>query len=270
MAIAGKFTENELDIAINHISDGLDTKIEAYLIGGLAMIKHASKISTKDVDIVFKDRSNMNLFIEATLQAGFRKHIRIESEYQGLETSAILVNDSNVRFDVFLDKVCNCLVYSDTMAQRANIVRYGENIIFYCSSIEDIFLFKSITDRPADLDDMVALIQLDLDWKVIENEIRAQPESWRWITRLYLRMIELKSSFSIVSPLLRDMQTEAEISAAIGILLAKLDDGPLKQKTAMQTLKETDDIFFQSVMDRMLGYKLVTVGENNEILRKTE
>jgi hypothetical protein len=43
-------------------------------------------------------------------------------------------------------------------------------------SFEDIFLFKAVAERPDDIGDMATLVQTDLDYDVIEDELERQVE----------------------------------------------------------------------------------------------
>ncbi|MDO9537945.1 MAG: hypothetical protein Q7J68_06465, partial [Thermoplasmata archaeon] len=67
MAEKTKFEEGHLDKAMLAISENLVAPVEAFLVGGCAMIKHNAKISTKDVDIVFLKPEMARQFIDAAL-----------------------------------------------------------------------------------------------------------------------------------------------------------------------------------------------------------
>ena len=45
--------------------------------------------------------------------------------------------------------------------------------IFLCSN-EDVFLFKTLTERPGDLEDCIALSRKGLDWNRILSELKHQ------------------------------------------------------------------------------------------------
>ena len=70
------------------------------------------------------------------------------------------------------------------MKSRARPYRTFGNLQVHVMAPEDIFLFKGITEREADLDDMRILAEIGLDWKAIEAECLSQKRSGRWA---YLR-----------------------------------------------------------------------------------
>ncbi len=57
----------------------------------------------------------------------------------------------SIRIELFLNQICGGFGFSDGMKSRC--VKGGERGLFqeYFCSLEDIFLFKSITDRERDL-----------------------------------------------------------------------------------------------------------------------
>ena len=82
---------------------------------------------------------------------------------------------------MFLKVVCDGLFLSSGMMERANKIVYGAYLTLYLASFEDIFLFKSVTTRPDDLDDMATLVDPTFNWDAVEKEARAQNDSWKWI-----------------------------------------------------------------------------------------
>ncbi|MDO9537645.1 MAG: hypothetical protein Q7J68_04955 [Thermoplasmata archaeon] len=258
--MAEMFRERDLDRAIRAVSEILKVEVDAFLIGGLAMIKHEAKFSTKDVDIVFPDSDMAGHFMEAALKNGFRPQSQLTDEYLDLKTICVLVRDDGMRFDLFVGKVCGALTYSEGMKSRARPIDYGGLLRVHVSSVEDIFLFKSITSRPADLNDMAKLALAGVDWAVIEREATQQPDSWIWIGRLYGRLLELRDGYRVVSPLLGRLGNRWEISQSMGILLGRIEKAPLTFREAKELLREPDDSFVEKV--------LVTMTEKGLVFRK--
>lgn len=62
------------------------------------------------------------------------------------------------------------------MENRSENLRNEGHLSVRMASLEDVFLFKSVAERPDDIDDMATLIQTELDFDVIEDEIAAQVE----------------------------------------------------------------------------------------------
>jgi len=80
---------------------------------------------------------------------------------------------------------------------------------------EDIFLFKSMTERAGDLDDMALLAERGLDWQTILDECRSQSGGVILESFLAVRLQELEEEKSIVSPIRADLEaiTEEKLSA---------------------------------------------------------
>ena len=188
MANRNKFPQDKLVKALDEIAIQLPKSIEAYLIGGLAMIFHGAKLATKDVGIVFMDPKSAQTFIETAQKIGFNRTENLQEEYIDLGTRCVLEGKDGVRFDIFIEKVCNALTFSSGMKSRAE-KKYDKKMLkLYVSSIEDIFLFKAITSRPDDLADMATITGKEIQWNIIRDEVKTQPDNWKWISRLYLRL----------------------------------------------------------------------------------
>ncbi len=257
-----KFNEKHLDEALNEVSENLSHSVEGFLLGGLAMIKHEAKLSTKDVDIVFSEPDTARKFIEAAKKTGFRAMTDLPEEYVSLETMNVLTREDETRFDVFYKKVCGCLEYTQEMRERAKAIQYDENLKIYVSSIEDIFLFKAITDREADLDDMATLALAQIDWNSIEQEARNQKNAWMWIGKLWGRLLDLREKHGVVSPLLTRLKDEWEISQSMAILLGKMEIAPITKEEAKDILKEPEMAFVEKVLEHMIVKNLAVKKES--------
>jgi len=83
-------------------------------------------------------------------------------------------NSDGFQCDVFYRQVCQGLVLTPRILGRAE--RYGRfgNLSISLMSPEDLFLFKSITERELDLDDMRILVESGVNWDVIFHECQKQ------------------------------------------------------------------------------------------------
>jgi hypothetical protein len=70
---------------------------------------------------------------------------------------------------------------------------------------EDVFLFKSITEREADILDMRSLAERGLNWDVIKEECTLQEKRKIWEYFLVYRLEELKSRFGIEAPIIKEL-----------------------------------------------------------------
>ena len=257
MVNRNKFRQDKLVKALDEIVNQLPKSIEAYLIGGLAMIFHGAKLATKDVDIVFMDLESAQTFIETAQKIGFFRAENLQEEYKDLGTRCVLEGKDGVRFDIFVVKVCNALTFSQGMKSRAQ-KRYDKKMLkLHVSSIEDIFLFKAITSRPDDLADMATITGKEIQWNIIKDEVKTQPDNWKWISRLYLRLLELEDEYGIPSPLKTELREEAEIAEAIGILIMRWENSSFSFDDAKETLNEDDNSFIRTVLQEMKQLNII-------------
>ena len=196
------FRRDELIPVLEEASKHLDTETVAYLIGGLGMVLHGYKDITYDVDMVFDKDEHLKRFITAAEKAGFKSISDKSEEYIQLGPQHIYEADTGVRLDIFYKQVCNGLILSEDMMQRAQTKLEFDNLTVHAVSGEDIFLFKSITMRDNDLVDMARIAAMELDWNTIELEIRKQPNSKKWFPRVTERLMELYDEYGVSSPLI--------------------------------------------------------------------
>ncbi len=93
------------------------------------------------------------------------------------------------------------------MIKRSDVVQKLKNIIVHKCSNEDIFLFKSMTERPGDLEDCIELIKKGLDWTIIANELINQIKNNGedvWITWVGERFDELIEK-GLTIPIIKDI-----------------------------------------------------------------
>lgn len=252
-----KFPQDKLIAALDEIADQLTESIEAFLIGGLSMIFHGAKLATKDVDIVFLDFESAQTFVETAHKIGLHGAEGLNEDYRDLEARCVLEGKDGVRFDIFILKVCGALTFSQGMKSRAQERYDRKRLKLFVSSIEDIFLFKAITSRPDDLADMATIAGKEIQWNIIKDEVRAQPENWKWISRLFLRLVELEDVYDIPSPLKKDLKDEAEIAEAIGILMMRWEKDFFSFNDAQKALDEDDKTFIRTVLQEMKRLKII-------------
>lgn len=97
------------------------------------------------------------------------------------------------------------------MKGRARLYRTFGNLDVYLMAPENIFLFKGITEREAELDDMRILVEVGLEWKTIEAECLSQRRSGRWAYMLGTKLMELRKKFAVASPIIRTLMDHADM-----------------------------------------------------------
>src|SRR6267378_3091006 len=204
------FTGVELTDALSKAGSSMNRKVSAYLIGGCAMTFMGRKVATKDIDVVFGSMPDAREFVSAMKQAGFSNVRKLSGEYDALGTFAMVEDNKGMRFDVFDRQVCKALEMSQGMRSHARFYRSFGNLDVHLMSPEDIFLFKGITEREADLDDMRILAESRVDWKAIEKECLSQ-KSGHWAYMLGTKLLELRAKFAIDSPIIKALMERADL-----------------------------------------------------------
>ncbi len=170
---------------LESIGEKLSIQVNAYHIGGNAMCIHGLKETTRDSDLVVLDISAANEFKEVLLRSNFIEiDIGDDYEYGGLDAFGIFEENmpgdtrkpipNRMRFDIFVGRICGLFNFSEGMVKRSKAHKSYKNLETYVCSKEDIFLFKAITTRLRDREDLDRFIQTRLDWKSIISELEYQ------------------------------------------------------------------------------------------------
>ena len=89
------------------------------------------------------------------------------------------MKDDDSRIDIFLKQVGKMLRLTRGIIKRAKLYQsYGKLDVSLVSN-EDIFLFKSMSSRSGDIEDCDRLIQEELDYGIIYDEIIEQSKQGR-------------------------------------------------------------------------------------------
>lgn len=162
----------------------LHKKSSIYVIGGAALLKRGLKDATKDIDLVVAARDEFLEIQNALINMGFITKIP-GKEYSHMNLSQIFQRKDS-RIDLFEKEVCGRFSLSENMMKRAEkIIELSRLTVFLCSS-EDIFLFKTMTEREGDITDCMSIAATqNPDWNVILKELQSQIKQSKqdiWIT----------------------------------------------------------------------------------------
>lgn len=196
---------------INSKLIGTSKKLNIYLIGGGALMFHNAKVSTKDLDIIVTSNSELELIENILFRLGFKERV-LTIEYENFELDKMFELD-DYRLDIFNQKVCGKLGISDKMIYRAKTELSLSNLKLHILSKEDIFVFKSITEREGDIEDSVKIIEQNIDWQIIKQELFSQIEESgvnNWITLFNQRLEKLDEEFGLKSSIGREIKKLAE------------------------------------------------------------
>jgi len=122
-----------------------------------------------------------------------------------LGASAVLRNAKGFQFDLFHRQVCRGLEITKRMEERAELYRTFGKLDAFLMAPEDVFLFKGITEREADILDMRSLAERGLNWDAIKKECTLQEKRRIWEYFLVYRLEELKSRFGIEAPIIKEL-----------------------------------------------------------------
>jgi DNA-binding HxlR family transcriptional regulator len=171
----GQHPEDSLRRGLEELGAHLEEPVDVYLLGGGNLILRGLKDSTKDVDIVVEDRQTLFALIDPLQELGYEERGELDAVYAQLEPSIVLEREGFPRWDIFVETVAGQLQLTNGMIGRCDRSFEYDKLCVHLLSPTDIFLFKSITNREGDLED-VALIarQTDLNWERLFEEIKTQ------------------------------------------------------------------------------------------------
>ena len=193
------YIENEL----NKINKHLDKQINIYIFGGGAMSFYDLKTATKDIDVLLPSDVEASKLIKTLFKSGYYTIETKDPIYTKMKTREIIENKDGFRWDVFVNKVCGGLAFSEDMKKRSKPFKNFTNIKTYLISPEDIFILKAVTSRPRDREDMFTLFSHGLDIDIIKKEIQKQAkqdEDKAWLSYFFVGLDELVSEYNVIFP----------------------------------------------------------------------
>jgi hypothetical protein len=182
-------------------------KFTVYLIGGAALLLEKLKPSTKDIDLIINTQKEFECFKKSLISIHFKPSLPT-MEYKHMELNSILVRN-DYRIDVFLKKVCNKFILSQSMIKRSHTILNLEYIHVKTCSYEDIFLFKCMTERDGDLDDCITLAKRAIRWNDVKEELTNQITingQHVWITWVGERL-DILEKRGLIIPIMKEVNT---------------------------------------------------------------
>jgi hypothetical protein len=261
------FDKDYLQQEFNKLDATTKGSMTLCLIGGGAMAFYGLKAATKDIDIILTSQGDLNN-LQTTLNViGYKEPnpVLITRPYNKMQTNAMLENQDGFRWDLFLSIVCNALTLSDKMQTRATSLYHGNHLNVIIASKEDLFLFKGITEREADLDDMRILAQSGLNWEIISQECTSQSEvsGVCWEDALYQNLLDLKEKYSIESPIEKPLRKAAEQKIIETTLMKQIEKGNHTVRSIAQEMKEPQS-FIREELKRLAEKGLITIDKSSK------
>ncbi|MFA5930322.1 MAG: hypothetical protein WC861_05555 [Candidatus Micrarchaeia archaeon] len=235
--MAKLFGKEYLQDVFQRIGARLGRKTTAFVLGGGAMCFRNQKTGTKDLDIVFTGDPQAKAFFDHARKEGFSPLGRIGNEYRMMKAYGILENKDEFRFDIFSGKVCGALALSKGMIARSEGFGAFGKLEVRLVSNEDVILFKGITQRARDADDIAAVIRSSsIDWRIILEECKAQSGSGNWYGLLYDKLAEIRAKHGIRAPIMGGL-LKLDNQSALEEAYARMLKGGASRADALKELK---------------------------------
>ena len=157
-----------------------------------------AKDVTKDIDLIVKSEQDYNTLTTTLMNLGFES-TRPTPGMERANISDTLVRD-DVRIDLFEKTVCGCLQLSKNMEIRSEPRYSSGSVILNICRPEDIFLFKSVTEREGDQTDSENILKSNpINWNTLLEEIKFQMSlgTPSWITFTTERMVQCSKNFNV-------------------------------------------------------------------------
>jgi len=239
---------------LDKLSSKISIPVKLFMIGGMELIHFGLKDATKDIDVVLQSARELYAVTFALESLGYRSpsSVKISRPYREMEATKILENRDGFRWDIFVQKVCRALTFSKEMMSRATNFYNKKRLKVLLASKEDIFLFKGITEREADLEDMRLLAESGLNWETIEQECRSQTAlSGRlWENALYQNLVELREKHNIGSPIEKTLKKIVEERLTEDALMKAVKEGNTTVTMISQTTK-LPEYFIRKSVEKM-------------------
>ena len=164
----------DLNQLFKEIDCNLSEKTEFYVIGGAMLLYYGLKEATKDIDIIVDSQKEFIAVERVLKKIGFATKLPT-AEYNKVNLSQMFIRE-DFRIDLFYKIVCKGFQLSETMKNRTQKVGEFKHLKILLCAHEDVFLFKTFTERPGDIEDCLALAQKEraIDWQAVLEEVQTQ------------------------------------------------------------------------------------------------
>ncbi|AKB36158.1 hypothetical protein MSSAC_1568 [Methanosarcina siciliae C2J] len=192
--------------------------------------------------MLFSGQPELELTRNALLSMGYFVPC-VRGAYAKMNTSVILENSDGFRWDIFVQVVCNGLQLSESMVKRSIELFSLEKISVYMLAPEDIFVFKSVTSRERDREDMYTLFTRGLDFDIIRDEILWQNEqdrSFAWIAFFFDGLEEFADRYKIFHSVIGELHDLAYQDMLVQMPIERLKGGHKTLEELSQDMDSRD------------------------------
>jgi len=192
------------------VDAALSKKVSIFVIGGAVLLQQGLKPATKDIDLIVESKEEFLELQKALDKLNFAPTIP-GNEYKHMNLNQIFQR-GDFRIDIFQKEVCGRFSLSESMKKRANtVLTLDHSSVALCAN-EDIFLFKTMTEREGDITDCISLGTTELDWNAMLEELKGQIQQSKrdvWITWVGERL-DILQDRGLVIPIMEDINTLRE------------------------------------------------------------
>src|SRR3989338_8822839 len=186
------------------IGTQLKKRAECIAIGGSAMMFYGAKNATKDIDLVFLKKEDLEAVKKVLYISGFNERKNIKGIFREDEEAVkpVMMEGKDTRFDLFLNEVIGFKIHKELIGRTKELHEFG-NFSVRMASPEDILMMKGCTERERDRDDAVELIRkFNINWDIILDESSRQTKIGiaAFPILLYDFLTELKENYKIEVP----------------------------------------------------------------------
>lgn len=250
------FDREYLKTEMEKLNASVTKRIDLYLVGGGSMSFQNLKDATKDIDVVVRSENDLKLLKVALGSRGYSVPA-ISGPYKEMQASLIMENQDGFRWDIFVNVICGGLKISDAMVERAVTLFSMDRVSVHMISLEDIFIFKSVTSRERDREDMYLLFLQGLDFNVIRDEMLWQNEhntNAAWLAFFFTGLEEVVERYSIVIPFFEKFEEMGYSDMLSRMILDRLNKGNVTLDELVQYFG-VDDV--EAHMELLVKKKLV-------------
>jgi len=197
--------KEEVNELFEFLGQVLDRKVQVLLIGGAVLLELGLKDSTKDIDVVCKNKNDKETLLQSAKSLGFEL-VGPEERHARLGVNRLAVKGMR-NLDVFAGRISYDFELSEPMWQRSILSRTFGDLVVKDASSEDILIMKLIANRDGDADDCAALMGAGLDFDTVYEEIERQYrkagelEQKIWITYIEEGIGRQEEEFSMKVPI---------------------------------------------------------------------
>src|SRR3990167_8197845 len=131
--------QEQISLFKNVIGNQLKKRVECIAIGGSAMMFYQAKNSTKDVDLVFLKKEDLEEVKEILFKSGFNERKNIHGIFREDEDTSkpVMMESPETRFDLFLNEVIGFKIHEATIERLREVHEFGNFIVNWKAIISE-------------------------------------------------------------------------------------------------------------------------------------